>query len=100
MQYILLNYGLNKSYNIHQNVFVQVINNSLNAKKEIELIDEPIVSFVEQNTNVEIFINIKIKIDLDIIEIINHLTTSINEDMKNLIGVAPKNIQINYQGRF
>lgn len=99
MAYIVLNYGLNKTFNIHKYVFFQVVKSTLKNIPGFYVTEEIEINLVEENTNIEIFLTFQLKQDLNLEETINKVQDQINEQVKSLIGVSPKNIQLNYQGR-
>lgn len=100
MEYILINYGLNKTFNIHKDVFEQSLNLVLENNKQVELDGQINIRIVENNTNVKVSLNFWIidpKASYE--NVINKLFKDINQQIFALIGVETTNTQINCLGR-
>ncbi|MGY6172473.1 MMB_0454 family protein [Candidatus Mycoplasma pogonae] len=99
MEYVIVNYNLNNTYNIHRDVFTKVINNALEKHSEIILLKPVEIILVEKRTNIKIYVDFAIKKNYTLAAVAETIKAIIQQEVKNIIGIDPKNIQLNYQGR-
>ncbi|WP_033161337.1 MMB_0454 family protein [[Mycoplasma] collis] len=99
MNYIIVNYGLNESYLVHKQAFLQSVKLVFEKNKDVSLDSEINITFNNENSNIMIeaaysILNSKQKFS----EITDILLNSIKEVIKFLIGVEPDNICLQYNG--
>ncbi|VEU59088.1 MMB_0454 family protein [Mesomycoplasma neurolyticum] len=99
LDYVFVNYGLNGSYLVHKEAFIQAINIVFKKNKKILLDSEIEILFNNENSNVIINASYLILSESEnFSQITNFLLNSIKEVVKFLIGVEPDNICLRYNG--
>ncbi len=100
MEYVTINYSLNQTYNVHANIFANIIRKIEKDEDRIEIVEEPKIIISSSGQDVEFYINIKIKNKTNISEVLKSFTKKLEEQVKNAINSKPKNIQLILKGRF
>ncbi|WP_051449499.1 MMB_0454 family protein [Mycoplasmopsis cricetuli] len=96
MNSVIVSYKSNQKYIVQQKAIIESINNVFSEINHSKLIKTPKLIFLNNNTDIEICVDIKIKLNKvsDIYEAIKKVATSIEEAIKTLIDKKPKNVQI------
>ncbi|WLP85860.1 MMB_0454 family protein [Mycoplasma seminis] len=99
MNWITVPYNSNQSYIVQESAIVDVIQNALDNTKYVKSnLSNMRLSFDEDHSNVQIYIDVKIRgpkdKEIDPYAIIKELTFKIEENVKTLIDKKPKNVQV------
>ncbi len=99
MNILTLNCGLNQFANINEKVFFDLINQVSKKYKSIKILNDSKIIFSDDQNNISIKLNIKIKASKKIsLEIIEDFQNDIENLINSTIGIKPTNIQICYLG--
>ncbi|WP_406615079.1 MMB_0454 family protein [Mycoplasmopsis hyopharyngis] len=95
MNILSLNCGLNQIVNIHENAFLNIIDSAIKKHKNIKLISVPKIIFADDQSNISIFLNVKLKsLNKNLINSIQDLQNDLEDLINSTIGIKPTNIQI------
>ncbi|AAT28038.1 MMB_0454 family protein [[Mycoplasma] mobile] len=99
LDYLTINYGLNYTYNLNQDVFHKIIKQAANRVSQDIYIENTEVQITNNCTNVSIGFSFKLTKKANLEKLMNLLRTKINEYIINLIDINPANIKMIYSGR-
>ncbi|AWX69975.1 hypothetical protein HUN03_00355 [Mycoplasmopsis anatis] len=98
MNFVTVDFNLNQFFSVQESAFKEVIKYSFLKTKTVKLVNEPRISFEFDKMNIHIFLEIKVKSDIEIDNSIKEITKNIEQGITNLIDTKPKNIQFNIVG--
>ncbi|QZE12651.1 MMB_0454 family protein [Mycoplasma sp. Ms02] len=100
MNVVLVNHSLNQYYKVEEGAFLDAVNHVFSTNSKYRLVNEPRVSLAKNNSNVDIFLDVKVSNKVDTESAIKNLIHEVEQQVLYLIGVKPKNIQIYLLGQF
>ncbi|WP_027120647.1 MMB_0454 family protein [Mycoplasmopsis lipofaciens] len=98
MNIVTINCGLNQTYSITEDVFQQLIEQSINDCSYIKLDSTPRVSFVKDQSNVSFVIDVKIKKNKNIQEVIENFKAELEQHFISLLDIKPQSVRICFNG--
>lgn len=98
MNFVTVDFSLNQFFSVQESAFKGVIKHSFSKIKTVKLVNEPRISFEFDKKNIHIFLEIKVKSDIEIDNQLKEITKNIELGITNLIDTKPKNIQFNILG--
>ncbi|MEA4134253.1 hypothetical protein NPA13_01485 [Mycoplasma sp. 2045] len=96
MNWINVSYNSNQNYIVQESAILDVVNIALSSYKNIKASNSIRLSFDDKHSNVEIYVDIKIKNqkNKEPYSTIKELITQIENGVKSLIDKKPKNVQV------
>ncbi|WP_426460945.1 MMB_0454 family protein [Mycoplasma hafezii] len=95
MNWITVLYNSNQNYIVQEQAILDVVNSVILRFKTVKLTTKPKLVFDNEHTNVQLGLEIKLKAkDKSYYSVIKDLSNQLEEAIKQLIDVKPKNIQI------
>jgi thiamine monophosphate kinase len=94
MDYVTINYSLNKTFNVHLDVFHSIIKKAFNEVDDVEMYKDPVVLIIKGGEDLELTIYIKPKSNNNQAENIKELIKTIENYIFDAINSKPNNIQL------
>ncbi|UUD35887.1 hypothetical protein NPA08_02860 [Mycoplasmopsis citelli] len=96
MNWIDVSYNVNQKYIVTESAILDAINNVFSEIKNSKLISVPRLSFAEDHSNVDVYLDVKIsKIPKDsLYSCVAEIVKSVEQSIKLLIDKNPANVQI------
>ncbi|WP_036451723.1 MMB_0454 family protein [Mycoplasma buteonis] len=95
MNWISVSYNQNQTYIVQEKAILDAISNVIGRFKSFKLASKPNVKINDDHSNLQLYLEIKLKIKSDsFYTVIKELSNQLEETIKQMIDVKPKNIQI------
>lgn len=94
MNLLTTNCGVNETFSITEQAFVDLITNSISDVKNVKLAAEPRISFLDDKSNVSFVIDIKVKRNTPLKDAIENLKNELTNQFKTLLSFEPKSLRI------
>ncbi|WP_027334802.1 MMB_0454 family protein [Mycoplasmopsis felifaucium] len=92
--------GISESFSVTENAIQELLNIAIAENKNIKIINEPRIIFLEDRSNVSIIIDVKVKRNASLKETLDNLRSDIISKYENLVGFEPKNLKICFVGNY
>ncbi|CAM9151697.1 MMB_0454 family protein [Mycoplasma marinum] len=101
MEYVIVNYSLNQTYNVHKQVFIQIIEKAAsNLKNELRIVNDIQANIFKLGSDVEFIIEIEVSKTAEVSQVILDFSKNIEERVVDVMNSKPSNIQIKVIRRF
>ncbi len=94
MECIVKTIGVNESYFVYKDIFIQKIKRLLDWTNGVQLAETPVVEVNEDKTNVAIKVDFYIESFSQLSNMINYINKEIENIVEALISTKPSNIQL------
>ncbi len=101
MEFVTVNYSLNQTYNVHKQVFIQIVDKvAANFKKDLKIIKDVQINIIKAGENIEFIIETEISKTTNVSQTVQDFSKAIEERVVDIINSKPSNIQIKVTRRF
>ncbi|VEU76815.1 MMB_0454 family protein [Mycoplasmopsis columbina] len=100
MNSVTVNYSVNQSYSVTESAFIQMVEQCINDTNFIKLEHEPRIIFAKNQSNVSFIIDVRVKKNKSLYEVINSFTEEFEKRFISLLDIKPESLKVCFFGYY